>query len=155
MRPDARGEAGERGCIGKTESHKGRLLIEFSMVMTRSLFSLHNVKMTSLKRYAWLSIATALVTIVLKGLAWWMTDSVGLLSDALESTVNLAGAIMALAMITVAERPADERHAYGHGKAEYFSAGFEGLLILIAALAIGFTAVERLDRKSTRLNSSH
>ena len=144
MRPDARGEAGERGCIGKTESHKGRLLIEFSMVMTRSLFCLHNVKMTSLKRYAWLSIATALVTIVLKGLAWWMTDSVGLLSDALESTVNLAGAIMALAMISIAELPADDHHTYGHGKAEYFSAGFEGLLILLAAIGIGVTAISRL-----------
>jgi cation diffusion facilitator family transporter len=73
-----------------------------------------------------------------------MTGSIGLLSDALESVVNLAGAMMALAMISLAEQPADERHAYGHGKAEYFSAGFEGLLILIAALAIGITASERL-----------
>ena len=99
---------------------------------------------TSIKRYAWLSIVTAIATIVLKALAWRMTGSIGLLSDALESIVNLAGAMMALAMISLAEQPADERHAYGHGKAEYFSAGFEGLLILIAALAIGFTAVERL-----------
>ena len=98
----------------------------------------------SLKRYAWLSIGTALATILLKGVAWWLTGSVGLLSDALESIVNLAGAVMALAMITVAERPADERHAYGHGKAEYFSSGFEGLLILIAAISIGVTACERL-----------
>ena len=99
---------------------------------------------TSLKRYAWLSIATALATILLKGVAWWLTGSVGLLSDALESIVNLAGAVMALAMITVAEMPADERHAYGHGKAEYFSSGFEGLLILLAAISIGVTACERL-----------
>jgi cation diffusion facilitator family transporter len=99
---------------------------------------------SSLKRYAWLSIAAALATILLKGVAWWMTGSVGLLSDALESVVNLAGAMMALAMITVAEQPADADHAYGHGKAEYFSAGFEGLLILLAAVGIGVTAIERL-----------
>ena len=99
---------------------------------------------SSLKRYAWLSIGAALATIVLKTGAWWMTGSVGLLSDALESVVNLAGAMMALAMITVAEQPADDDHAYGHGKAEYFSGGFEGLLILLAAIGIGVTAVERL-----------
>lgn len=98
----------------------------------------------SLKRFAWLSIAAALATIALKGIAWWLTGSVGLLSDALESFVNLAGAMMALAMLTIAEQPADDRHAYGHGKAEYFSSGFEGLLILIAAVAIGWSAVERL-----------
>ena len=98
----------------------------------------------SIKRYAWLSIATAVATILLKAVAWRITGSIGLLSDALESVVNLAGAVMALAMITLAEQPADDRHAYGHGKAEYFSAGFEGVLILLAALAIGFTAVERL-----------
>jgi cation diffusion facilitator family transporter len=98
----------------------------------------------SLKRYAWLSILAALTTIVLKGLAWWMTGSVGLLSDALESFVNLAGAVMALAMITIAEQPADDQHTYGHGKAEYFSGGFEGLLILLAAAGIGWTAIERL-----------
>ena len=98
----------------------------------------------SLKRYAWLSIAAALGTIVLKGVAWWMTGSVGLLSDALESMVNLAGAIMALAMIRIAEQPADDHHAYGHGKAEYFSAGFEGLLILLAAVGIGIAAIDRL-----------
>jgi cation diffusion facilitator family transporter len=98
----------------------------------------------SLKHYAWLSIGAALTTIVLKTTAWWLTGSVGLLSDALESLVNLAGAIMALAMLTVAAQPEDENHAYGHGKAEYFSSGFEGLLILLAAIAIGVTAVERL-----------
>jgi cation diffusion facilitator family transporter len=99
---------------------------------------------SSLRRFAWLSIAAAGGTIVLKGIAWRLTGSVGLLSDALESLVNLAGAIMALAMLTVAEQPADDRHAYGHGKAEYFSSGFEGLLILIAAIAIGISATERL-----------
>jgi cation diffusion facilitator family transporter len=98
----------------------------------------------SLLQYAWLSIAAALATILLKGVAWWMTGSVGLLSDALESIVNLAGALMALAMLSLAAQPADEEHAHGHGKAEYFSSAFEGLLIVIAALAIGFAAVDRL-----------
>lgn len=98
----------------------------------------------SLKRYAWLSIGAALATILLKGVAWWMTGSVGLLSDALESFVNLAGALMALAMLSLAAMPADSRHAYGHGKAEYFSSAFEGFLILVAALLIGYAAIERL-----------
>jgi cation diffusion facilitator family transporter len=98
----------------------------------------------SLKRYAWLSISAALATILLKGLAWWLTGSVGLLSDALESFVNLAGALMALAMLSVAASPPDEDHSYGHGKAEYFSSAFEGFLILLAALGIGYAAVERL-----------
>lgn len=99
---------------------------------------------SSAKHFAWLSIAAAFITILLKALAWWLTGSIGLLSDALESLVNLAGAMMALAMISLAEQPADEAHAYGHGKAEYFSAGFEGLLILAAAAAIALGAVERL-----------
>lgn len=98
----------------------------------------------NLKVYAWLSIAAALATIGLKTCAWWLTGSVGLLSDALESLVNLAGAVMALWMLHVAAQPADERHAYGHGKAEYFSSGFEGLLILAAALSIAWTAIGRL-----------
>lgn len=98
----------------------------------------------SLKRYAWLSIAAAIATILLKGMAWKMTGSVGLLSDAIESFVNLAGALMALWMLTLAEQPADDDHAHGHGKAEYFSSAFEGFLILLAALAIGYTAVDRL-----------
>lgn len=99
---------------------------------------------SSLQRYAWLSIATALATILLKGVAWWLTGSVGLLSDALESFVNLAGALMALAMLSLAATPADENHAHGHGKAEYFSSAFEGFLILIAAISIGYAAVGRL-----------
>ncbi len=117
------------------------------MMMTRSAFASHNVRMNtaSLKPYAWLSIVAALTTIVLKTVAWWMTGSVGLLSDALESLVNLAGALMALAMISVAEQPADDDHAYGHGKAEYFSAGFEGLLILLTAVGIGVASIERLS----------
>jgi len=97
-----------------------------------------------LKGYAWLSIAAALTTILLKTGAWWLTGSVGLLSDAVESLVNLAGAMMALWMLTIAAQPADDDHFYGHGKAEYFSSGFEGLLILGAAIAIGWAAVDRL-----------
>jgi cation diffusion facilitator family transporter len=98
----------------------------------------------SLARYAWLSIATAVATIVLKGIAWRMTGSVGLLSDAIESLVNLAGAMMALWMLTLAALPPDEDHAHGHGKAEYFSSAFEGFLILLAAFSIAYTAVNRL-----------
>jgi cation diffusion facilitator family transporter len=98
----------------------------------------------SLTRYAWLSIGAAIATMALKGAAYYVTGSVGLLSDALESLVNLAGALMALAMLTVAARPPDDDHAYGHGKAEYFSAGVEGALIVIAAIAIAVTAVDRL-----------
>lgn len=98
----------------------------------------------SLKRYAWLSIAAALSTIVLKGIAWRLTDSVGLLSDAIESFVNLAGALMALGMLSVAARPADDGHAYGHTKAEYFSSAFEGFLILGAAVWIAVEAIGRL-----------
>ena len=97
-----------------------------------------------LKRYAWLSIAAALATILLKGMAWWLTGSVALLSDALESIVNLAGALMALAMLSLAALPADDNHAHGHGKAEYFSSAFEGFLILVAAISIGYAAVGRL-----------
>ncbi|MCX7163615.1 MAG: cation diffusion facilitator family transporter [Betaproteobacteria bacterium] len=98
----------------------------------------------SLTRYAWLSIAAAISTILLKGVAWRMTGSVGLLSDAIESIVNLAGALMALWMLTLAALPADDDHAHGHGKAEYFSSAFEGFLILLAALSIGYTAVDRI-----------
>ena len=93
--------------------------------------------------YLKLSIAVAVTTIALKTGAWWLTDSVGLLSDALESLVNLAGATFALAMVTVAAQPADAEHPYGHHKAEYFSSGFEGVLILVAALAIIAAAVMR------------
>ncbi len=90
------------------------------------------------------SIVVAVVTIALKTLAWWITDSVGLLSDAMESFVNLASAAFALLMVTVARRPADAAHPYGHHKAEYFSSGFEGLLIIVAALGIVWAAVQRL-----------
>lgn len=97
-----------------------------------------------LTRFAWLSIAAAIITIALKAIAYLLTGSVGLLSDALESLVNLVGAIMALAMLTIAARPADEDHAYGHSKAEYFSSGVEGTLILIAAVSIVIAAIPRL-----------
>ena len=98
----------------------------------------------SLARFAWLSIAAAVATIALKTVTWRLTGSVGLLSDALESVVNLAAAVMALVMLTLAARPPDEEHAHGHTKAEYLASGFEGALILLAALAIGFAAVARL-----------
>jgi cation diffusion facilitator family transporter len=91
-----------------------------------------------------LSIAVAILTIGLKTLAWWITDSVGLLSDAMESLVNLASAMFALLMVTIARRPADADHPYGHHKAEYFSSGFEGLMIIVAALGIVWAAVQRL-----------
>jgi cation diffusion facilitator family transporter len=94
--------------------------------------------------YLRLSIAVALATIALKTAAWWVTDSVSLLSDALESLVNLAGAMFALAMVTWAAQPPDEEHPYGHHKAEYFSSGFEGVLIFAAALGIIWAAVNRL-----------
>ncbi|MDP1547985.1 MAG: cation diffusion facilitator family transporter, partial [Anaerolineales bacterium] len=97
-----------------------------------------------LTRFAWISIGAAVLTIGLKTTAYLLTGSVGLLSDALESFVNLAGAVMALAMLTIAARPADEDHAYGHSKAEYFSSGVEGTLILIAAISIIIAAVPRL-----------
>ena len=90
------------------------------------------------------SIAVAIATIALKGAAWWVTDSVGLLSDAMESLVNLASAVFALAMVTIAERPADKDHPFGHTKAEYFSSGFEGLLIAAAAVVIIWAALHRL-----------
>jgi len=97
-----------------------------------------------LTRYAWLSIAAALLNIGLKSAAWHMTGSVGLLSDAIESVVNLVAAAMALGMLTIAARPADEQHTYGHTKAEYFASGVEGALIIVAAAAIAWTAVHRL-----------
>jgi cation diffusion facilitator family transporter len=103
-----------------------------------------NMERSSLTRYAWLSIAAAIITIGLKGLAWLLTGSVGLLSDALESLVNLAAAIMALSMLIVAARPADEEHPYGHSKAEYFASGAEGVLIFVAAVSIGVAAVHRI-----------
>ncbi|MBI5335766.1 MAG: cation transporter [Burkholderiales bacterium] len=98
----------------------------------------------TVRHYLQLSVAAALATIALKTLAWWLTDSVGLLSDALESFVNLAAAVFGLTMVTIAHAPADDGHPYGHSKAEYFSSGFEGLLILGAAGGIAWAAVDRL-----------
>ncbi len=96
------------------------------------------------QRLLWASVAAAVVTITLKTLAWVVTDSVGLLSDAMESFVNLASAIFALVMVTIAQRPADAEHPYGHHKAEYFSSGFEGILIIGAAGGIIWAAGHRL-----------
>jgi cation diffusion facilitator family transporter len=97
-----------------------------------------------LTRYAWLSIAAAIVTIAMKATAYFLTGSVGLLSDALESMVNLAAAIVALLVLTLIMRPANDEFTFGFSKAEYFSSGFEGGMILLAAAAIIFTAVRRL-----------
>jgi cation diffusion facilitator family transporter len=98
----------------------------------------------NLTRYAWLAILAAVITIGLKMVAYLLTGSIGLLSDALESVVNLAAGIMALAMLTLAAQPADDDHTYGHSKAEYFASAIEGLLILIAAASIGWAAWGRL-----------
>lgn len=103
-----------------------------------------SVHRSFLKKYAWLSVAAAVATICLKTVAYFLTGSIGLLSDAVESLVNLAGAMMALAMLTVAARPPDKDHAYGHSKAEYFSSAVEGTLILVAALAIAAASVKRI-----------
>jgi cation diffusion facilitator family transporter len=98
----------------------------------------------SLTRYAWLSIAAAIAIIGLKGTAYWVTGSVGLLSDALESVINLVAACVALVVLGIVARPADEDHPYGHDKAEYFSSGLEGGMILIAAVGIAIAAFERM-----------
>jgi len=92
----------------------------------------------------WASVVVAIMTITLKTLAWWITDSVGLLSDAMESLVNLASAIFGLVMVTVAAQPPDEEHPYCHQKAEYFSSPFEGILIIVAALGIIWAASHRI-----------
>ena len=100
--------------------------------------------MPSLTRYAWLSVAAALVTMALKGVAAWMTGSLGLLSDALESFVNLGAALIAVYSLRIAARAPDDKHPFGYSKAEYFSSAIEGALIMLAALAIVATAVPRL-----------
>ena len=104
------------------------------------------------RRYAIYSVIASLLTLTLKFGAWAMTDSVGLLSDALESIVNLTAGVLALTAITIAMRPADSEHAYGHGKAEYFSSGIEGVLIILAAFGIGHAAVSRFFNP-TELNN--
>jgi len=98
----------------------------------------------SLTRFAWLSIAAAVATITLKTAAWGLTGSVGLLSDALESVVNLVAAVAALIALHVAAQEPDEEHAYGHGKAEYFASGLEGMLVVAAAVTIVWTSIPRL-----------
>ncbi|MGA9531273.1 MAG: cation diffusion facilitator family transporter [Anaerolineales bacterium] len=101
-----------------------------------------------LTRYAWLSIGTALLTMGLKASAYLLTGSVGLLSDALESGVNLTAAAFVLWVLSIVAQPPDEEHAYGHEKAEYFSSGAEGTLIVLAALVIAYTSIERLIHPS-------
>jgi cation diffusion facilitator family transporter len=101
-------------------------------------------RLPSAKALLWASVVVAIITITLKTLAWYITDSVGLLSDAMESFVNLASAIFALMMVTIAQRPADDDHPYGHHKAEYFSSGFEGILIIAAAMGIMWAAGHRI-----------
>ena len=98
----------------------------------------------SLTFYGWLSIAAAISTIALKSYAYWLTNSVGLLSEALESVINLIAAVIMLVVLTIAARPPDHRHAYGHEKIEYFSSGAEGIMILLAAFSIMWTAWQRL-----------
>lgn len=102
------------------------------------------MKSDRLFRLLWLSVAAAVTTITLKTVAYLLTGSVGLLSDAAESVVNLVAAIVAMLALRFALKPADEEHAYGHQKAEYFSAGVEGTLVLVAAVTIGITAFGRL-----------
>jgi len=99
----------------------------------------------SLQRYAWMSVAAALATIGLKTWAWQVTGSVGMLSDALESLINLAAALLALSMLRLAASPPDAAHPYGRFKAEYFASGIEGALIVFAAIAIAYEAVPRLS----------
>ena len=108
------------------------------------MLSLLPTRLLTPARLLWASVAVAVITITLKTLAWYVTDSVGLLSDAMESFVNLASAIFALMMVTIAQRPADADHPYGHHKAEYFSSGFEGILIVGVSIGIVWAAVSRL-----------
>ena len=98
----------------------------------------------SLTRYAWLSVGAALITLGLKALAWHVTGSVSLLSDALEALINLAAALLALSMLRLAAEPPDDEHPHGHFKAEYFASGIEGALIVLAAAGIAWSAIPRL-----------
>jgi cation diffusion facilitator family transporter len=119
-------------------------------IVKRSLFEMLDQKgmnlmdRSFLKRFAWLSIAAAIITLSLKTSAYLVSGSVGLLSDAVESIVNLIGGVVSLVMLTIASRPADESHPYGHSKAEYFSSIIEGSLIICAAVSIGVAAIDRL-----------
>ncbi len=102
-------------------------------------------KQKSLISYGWLSLAAAISTIFLKSYAYWITNSVGFLSEALESLINLVAAVIMLAVLSIASRPPDQNHAYGHEKIEYFSSGAEGIMILLAAFSISWTAWTRLN----------
>src|SRR5512144_2506784 len=104
--------------------------------------SAHTAVSGRLLRLLWLSIAAAVATISLKTVAWLLTGSVGLLSDAAESVVNLVAAVFAMVVLRWAAKPADEEHTYGHAKAEYFSAGVEGALIFVAAISIAIAALD-------------
>lgn len=112
--------------------------------LARNCGKILSMERENLSRFAWLSILAAVITITLKSVAYYFTGSVGLLSDALESLINLAAAIIALWMLKISAQPADEEHAFGHDKAEYFSSGIEGTLIFIAAVGIAYTAIQRL-----------
>jgi len=102
------------------------------------------MKRENLSRYVWLSVLAAVLTITLKAAAYFFTGSIGLLSDALESVINLVAALIALLIIKIAAQPPDDDHAFGHDKAEYFSSGIEGMLIFFAAFGIFYSAVPRL-----------
>ncbi len=104
----------------------------------------NEMKRENLSRYVWLSILAAVLTIALKAAAYYFTGSIGLLSDALESVINLVAALIALLLIKIAAQPPDDDHAFGHDKAEYFSSGIEGVLIFFAAFGIFYSAVPRL-----------
>jgi cation diffusion facilitator family transporter len=148
--------AAARGAVARTTAAPGRLAkparrhyddarVHARDDRARRTFPVpESMASSTLPRFAWLSIAAALLTIAIKGFAYLLTGSVGLLSDALESLVNLAGAVMALTMLSIAARPADADHPYGHDKAEYFSSGVEGTLILVAAASIAVAAIARL-----------
>jgi cation diffusion facilitator family transporter len=106
--------------------------------------SLTNNSQINLAKFAWMSIIVSVVVFGMKMAAWWATGSVGLLSDALESTVNIVAAVVALFALRTAMKPADAMHHFGRGKAEYFSASIEGFMILLAALIIVYTAIDRI-----------
>jgi cation diffusion facilitator family transporter len=120
-----------------------RVLLPNACIGHNSRMPLLPTRFLTPRRLLWASVGAAVITITLKTLAWYITGSVGLLSDAMESFVNLASAIFALLMVTIAQRPADAEHPYGHHKAEYFSSGFEGILIIGAAAGIIWAAAHR------------
>ena len=116
----------------------------FQKVFLNPFRQIEKMKRENLSRYVWLSILAAVLTIALKAAAYFFTGSVGLLSDALESVINLVAALIALLVIKIAAQPPDDDHAFGHDKAEYFSSGIEGMLIFFAAFGIFYSAVPRL-----------